>query len=586
MIIGRERLEKALPGYSIGDRLGSGAFGLVLAGHDQQADRPVAIKIVEADGSEQATRGFESEAQVLSGLDHPHVVKAFDYVETEGLCLVVMELMAGGTLTSRRAGMAPEQACAVGLAVAAALAHAHGRGVLHRDIKADNILFAADGTPKVGDFGIAKLFEGSAATASGRVGTPMYMAPEQIASGRLGPATDLYALGVVLYQLLTGAPPFDPKQSLPALWNQHLNDPPRPMTGVAAPVEPVVLRALAKAPADRHPDATAFALDLARAATEAYGANWTARAGVPLNLDDDIRRLASPPPPPPAPASIRSLQPPAGDDDDETVPAERGEAVGRAESPRPEGFRRQGRRRWTRVAGVAVVLATAVPLVLWRALGAAEPPAETGPAAVSRRLAAAASRLADDQPDLARRMAVAAYRTAPPPKLGPACSHASSPPATRWPPSPATRRPSPTWSSARTGTCSSPTAASTAPPGCGTPPPAVEMTSSPSPSSTRTARASPARWRGVRYPAWCAVRSSARAVTCSPPTAGAPSSSGRPPPMARTSRRSPPSRVNRRSSARAATCWSPLTMPLPGCGPPPPTARTSRRWPPSARLGR
>nr|MDT0666018.1 serine/threonine-protein kinase [Micromonospora sp. DSM 115978] len=174
VMVDRERVEKALPGYTVGERLGSGAFGLVVAGEHRRLGRAVAIKVMDAEGPDGVTGGFADEARVLAALEHPHVVRADDYVEGEGLCLVVMELLAGGTLTRRRVGMAPEQACAVGLAVAAALGHAHGQGVLHRDIKADNILFAADGTPKVGDFGIAKLFEGSAATASRMVGTPMY----------------------------------------------------------------------------------------------------------------------------------------------------------------------------------------------------------------------------------------------------------------------------------------------------------------------------------------------------------------------------------------------------------------------------
>ncbi|WP_035742579.1 serine/threonine-protein kinase, partial [Parafrankia elaeagni] len=209
MIVERERVVAALPGYSLGRQLGVGAFGLVLAGEHRQMRRPVAIKVMSAESAEGGRVDFAAEARMLAKLDHPHVVRVFNYVEAEGLCLVVMELLAGGTLTRRRAGMGPQQACAVGLAVAAALEHAHGRGVLHRDIKADNILFAADGTPKVGDFGIAKLFDGSA-TASQVAGTPMYMAPEQIQGGRLTAATDLYALGVVLYRLLTGSPPFDP----------------------------------------------------------------------------------------------------------------------------------------------------------------------------------------------------------------------------------------------------------------------------------------------------------------------------------------------------------------------------------------
>jgi WD40 repeat protein len=196
--------------------------------------------------------------------------------------------------------MSPEQGCAVGLAVAAALHHAHTRGVLHRDVKADNILFAADGTPKVGDFGISKLFEGATATASRQAGTPQYMAPEQITRGRIGPATDLYALGVVLYQLLTGKAPFDPGQPVQTLWHQHLNDAPPPMGGVPTPVAEVVLRALSKNAADRQADAHTFAIELAVAATRAYGPGWTGRAGLPLHLAEDVRRAAETPPPPPA----------------------------------------------------------------------------------------------------------------------------------------------------------------------------------------------------------------------------------------------------------------------------------------------
>jgi hypothetical protein len=302
VIVDRERLEKALPGYIVGERLGSGASGLVLAAEHRRMGRPVAIKVMEAEDTDGVTGGFAAEARVLARLDHPHVLRAHDYVEAEGLCLVVMELLAGGTLTRRRVGMGPEQASAVGLAVAAALGHAHSHGVLHRDIKADNILFAADGTCKVSDFGIAKLFEGPAATTSRMAGTPMYMAPEQIQGGRLGPGTDLYSLAVVLYGLLAGRAPFDPYQPLQMLWNQHLTEPPPPMTGVAPSLAAVVLRALAKAPADRHPDAAAFALDLAHAAAEAFGPGWTVRADLPLHIDDAVRRAVDVPAPSPVAA--------------------------------------------------------------------------------------------------------------------------------------------------------------------------------------------------------------------------------------------------------------------------------------------
>ncbi|EFC83910.1 serine/threonine-protein kinase [Parafrankia sp. EUN1f] len=304
MIIDREQVAAALPDYTVGVQLGRGGFGLVLAGEHRKMGRPVAIKVMAADNGEGVTvAGFTDEARVLARLNHPHVVQVYDYRETGGLCLVVMELLAGGTLGKRRANLTPQQGCAVGLAVATALTHAHTRRVLHRDIKAGNVLFAADSTPKVSDFGIAKMFERSAVTVSGMAGTPMYMAPEQIERGRIGPATDLYALGVMLYQLLTGRHLFNPRQDRQALWHQHLNDPPPPLVGVPDPLAAVVLRALAKRSADRQPDAHTFAIDLAHAATRSYGPGWISATDLPLHLSDDVRhalQTASPQLAPPA----------------------------------------------------------------------------------------------------------------------------------------------------------------------------------------------------------------------------------------------------------------------------------------------
>ncbi len=321
MLVNEGRVAAALPGYDLGDQLGAGAFGLVLAGRHRRLNRPVAIKILAA-GHDGAAAGFAVEAQLLAALDHPHVVRVYDYVAADDLHLIVMELLGGGTLTRRRAGMPPEDACAVGLAAATALSYAHGQGVLHRDIKTDNMLFDATGLLKITDFGIAKLVEGSAATASAVKGTPAYMAPEQITGGRLSPATDLYALGIVLYHLLAGSPPFDPKLALRELWQQHLARIPPPPAGVPAPLAEVILHALAKDPAARPPSAHAFALDLARAATETYGPDWTARSGIALRLDDEVRRAvertlrtpspALPTPPPAADSSGTSSLQPAG----------------------------------------------------------------------------------------------------------------------------------------------------------------------------------------------------------------------------------------------------------------------------------
>jgi len=367
MIVDRGQVSAALPGYVLGAQLGRGTFGLVLAADHRPLGRPVAIKVMVADGPEGLTVDFAAEARLLAVLDHPHVVRVYDYLEADGLCMVVMELLSGGTLTRRRKAMNPEQSCAVGLAVAAALDHSHTRGVLHRDIKADNILFAGDRTPKVADFGISKMFEGSAATASRLAGTPMYMAPEQIEGGRIGPATDLYALGIVLYQLLTGAPPFDPNQPQEALWRQHLSNSPPPLKGVPGPVADVVLRALAKKPTDRQADAHAFGIELATAATRLYGPGWTDRADLPLHLSDDVRRATELSPWAPRPHLI---PPQADTTSGTTVP-----------------ILRHPRRRLMVAAG-ATVLAGAVAAAVLLATSSSDTPAVTATASSSTGLPA------------------------------------------------------------------------------------------------------------------------------------------------------------------------------------------------------
>ncbi len=313
MIVDRARVAAALPAYELGAELGSGGYGLVMAGRHRRLNREVAIKILSAvhDG---AHASFESEARILAELDHPHVVRVYDYVEDDEMCLIIMELLAGGTLSRRRLGMPAEAACAVGLAAAEALSCAHAKGVLHRDVKPDNMLFDAAGLLKVTDFGIAKIFEGSATTASAVVGTPTYMAPEQITGGRLEPATDVYGLGAVLYELLAGSPPFDPRLPPLALYHHHLDTTPTPPAGVPAPAAQVVMRALAKDPAARHPSAHAFALELAEAAASSYGPQWASRSGIRLRLDDHLREVAAqgagPPSPPrqvPLPSPDRAL---------------------------------------------------------------------------------------------------------------------------------------------------------------------------------------------------------------------------------------------------------------------------------------
>ncbi|KPM50906.1 hypothetical protein ACG83_36070 [Frankia sp. R43] len=299
----RERIQAALPAYEVGEALGQGAYGLVFAARHRLLGRDVAIKhLLPLQGDLPAR---PSEARVLASMNHPHIVKIHDYVEAvdEGgqLRLIVMELLEKETLHSRLRGQRSrgEFACAVGVAVAEALAYAHAHDVIHRDIKPHNILFDERNQVKVADFGIAKIIPASGGTVRGLTGTPIYMAPEQMFGGRLGPYTDVYALGVVMREMLTGAPP---SATMPPPGQQQPDpDPDAALTqpaGAAGSVPDVVRRALAQDPAVR-PSAVEFARDLAAAAAHAYGPDWISSSGVRLHLDPEVRRRVRAVPRPP-----------------------------------------------------------------------------------------------------------------------------------------------------------------------------------------------------------------------------------------------------------------------------------------------
>ncbi len=291
----RELLSAALPAYEIGGELGQGGMGVVVSGQHRQLGRRVAIKqLPEAFAADPGVRRrFTAEAQVLASLDHPHVVPVYDFVEREGICLLVMELLPGGTLRSRVAGggcTAP-YAVAVSLACLSGLSAAHRRGILHRDVKPENMLFAGSGVLKVTDFGIAKVIggPGTVLTRVGDVvGTPAYIAPEQVRGGKLSPATDVYALATMLYELLAGVLPFaiETEGEDLALLFKHAYEKPVPLRdvapGVPDPVAAVVMRGLATEPADRFETAEAFGVALAEAATQAWGPGWLAAQQVPI----------------------------------------------------------------------------------------------------------------------------------------------------------------------------------------------------------------------------------------------------------------------------------------------------------------
>ncbi|WP_242423517.1 serine/threonine-protein kinase, partial [Frankia sp. EI5c] len=284
------RVAAALPGYTLGDPLGVGASGLVIAGWHHGLQRDVAVKILHR-APDRPAAGFATEARLLAGLDHPHVVRVYDFVEKDDFSLLVMEKLSGGTLRSRQPTLTPPAACAVGLATSAALAYAHTRGVLHRDIKPDNILFDSAGLPKVADFGIARAVNDSGPATSTVIGTPLYMAPEQLAGGRLRPATDVYALGVVLYEMLTGVHPADQGQLA-----GDESGPPAP-PDVPHRLAVVLAGALARDPLERTGSAHAFAFDLARAAALEFGSDWLSRSGMSIQVDHELLVTAALVPP-------------------------------------------------------------------------------------------------------------------------------------------------------------------------------------------------------------------------------------------------------------------------------------------------
>ena len=252
-------LAAALPGYEIGGELGRGAYGVVLAGRHRQLGREVAIKQLSpglvSDGSVRSR--FLAEAQVLASIDHPHIVPVYDYVEHDEACILVMERLAGGTVWNRfvNRGFDQPTACAIALVACSGLSSAHNHGVLHRDMKPENVLFGEDRVLKVTDFGIARVLgdDDTLATHEGEIlGTPAYMAPEQASGAELGPTTDVYATGVMLYELLSGRLPYPEEGGSLAIVMRHINEDAVPLADVAPGVPPhlsdVVMRALAAIP--------------------------------------------------------------------------------------------------------------------------------------------------------------------------------------------------------------------------------------------------------------------------------------------------------------------------------------------------
>lgn len=267
--------------YTITSELGRGAFGIVYKGHDPFVQREVAIKVVETKHgmpAEDQQNTFFSEARAAGKLHHPYIVLLYDAGVEENLSYLVMEYIAGENLKRFCAPTGPrlrsERICDVMLKCALALDYIHKAGVLHKDIKPGNIMVTRSGTPKIMDFGIAAIAAAGDGDAT-RAGSPLYMSPEQVRGLPLGPGSDLYALGVVMYLLLCGQPPFDAPNTQ-TLFKQIKHLPPvslkkyRP--DLPDPLSDTVMRLLAKEPGARYKYGRELAEDLAPYTERAEGA--------------------------------------------------------------------------------------------------------------------------------------------------------------------------------------------------------------------------------------------------------------------------------------------------------------------------
>ena len=265
--------------YEILGELGKGAMGVVYHAIDPMLGRPVAIKTVNmSDDPEEMAEyeaRFHQEAKAAGGLNHPNIVTIHDIGKSGNVAYMAMELLEGVELRAlMKPGepLAPARAVEIAAQVAEGLAYAHQHGVVHRDIKPANIMLAVTGLAKITDFGIARMRSAEVKTQTGIVlGSPRYMSPEQVAGKRAEPRSDIFSLGVILYEMLTGKPPFTGEDVTSVMFQiMNLVPPPPSSINTQAPeiLDFIVAKAIAKTPDDRYANAGEFAKDLREVAKQ------------------------------------------------------------------------------------------------------------------------------------------------------------------------------------------------------------------------------------------------------------------------------------------------------------------------------
>ena len=345
--------KKTIGRYRIQGELGRGAMGIVYRAQDPALDRVVALKTIilsdDAEGRKEYQKRFFLEAKAAGKLTHPSIVTTYDFGEQDGVAYLAMELLEGTDLRTRLkdGALPPVEAVEVARQVAEGLGFAHERGIVHRDIKPGNIMLIGRGQAKIMDFGLARMRAADHKTVTGMVlGTPKYMSPEQVAGAPVDQRSDIFSLGIVLYEMLTGARLFGAEDMTQIMHNvtyQEHEPPTRLKPELPAMLDFVVARALKKDPSARYHEAVEFAADLATCLTElrAHPA-----AALEATGTRTLKVERSAPPPSDAPAAraiVTDTMLPLARQFDSSAALERFAAPSRAERrpPRPVGIVRR-----------------------------------------------------------------------------------------------------------------------------------------------------------------------------------------------------------------------------------------------------
>jgi serine/threonine-protein kinase len=377
--------------YKVLSRIGSGGMADVYLAEDELLGRKVAVKLLQhrfAEDQEFVER-FRREASSAAGLSHPNVVAVFDRGEWDGTYYIAMEYLPGRSLKAivREGGpMDPASAIEIVIQILRAAKFAHKRGIIHRDLKPHNVILDEEGRAKVTDFGIARAGASDMTLTGSIMGTAQYLSPEQAQGKTVSETSDLYAVGIVLYELLTGRVPFDGETAVSIALMQVSAQAPRPSAlnpAVGPVLDGVVARSLAKTPADRYGSADEFiaALEQARAGESPLGAlTGVPPAGIPVPAAALAAAAATSPPRTLSTAPLAAASPPnaVGPSTGALLLPAAGEADG---EPPPGGSDSEGNRRWWWIAGAIaalVALGVILALILTRGEARVSVPGVTG----------------------------------------------------------------------------------------------------------------------------------------------------------------------------------------------------------------